>query len=302
MVVELRVQLETQLNDSRPVWIQDIETDSHGDLYLLDSKFCRVLKYDPKGEFLLSIGKYGTGEKEFIRPDDIIIDSNDLLYVLDGPQKKICKYSHEGRFLERIQIDLKGAGMTLQGAAGPDGEIVLAGYKGGSVFHILDASGRLSRSLGAAFRPNYLLPDEWRLESTFIALSQFYCKGILYCTHPFRYEVAQFEYATGKALPGITLNFPRWRDAELRQGGIIIHTAAVKTLIDSQGNIFNVLAIYHPGKQTELLLDIANKNGSKIALAQQLKFEAMAMDRNDRFYLISNGPPLSLSRVKFNFR
>jgi len=131
MVVELRVQLETQLNDSRPVWIQDIETDSHGDLYLLDSKFCRVLKYDPKGEFLLSIGKYGTGEKEFIRPDDIIIDSNDLLYVLDGPQKKICKYSHEGRFLERIQIDLKGAGMTLQGAAGPDGEIVLAGYKGG---------------------------------------------------------------------------------------------------------------------------------------------------------------------------
>ena len=301
MTIELTVRLERGPEGLSPAWVQDAEVDSRGNVLLLDSKMCRILKYDQNGRFLLSFGKTGTGKSEFIRPDDIIIDSRDCVYVLDGPQKRVCKFSSAGVHLSDFGVDLKYSGLRLKGTLGPVDRIILAGYKNGRVFYVYDPQGKPLTSFGSTMQPTNPPPSNWRLESTYIAETLFISGGILYCTHPFRYELVRYDIATSKALQPIPLKFKGWRDAELRDGGIIIHTAVAKTVVDREGRIYNLVCNFNPGYRSEYYLDIADKDGKKLGAEHQVKYCAMAIDENDRFYLISNEPEWTLTRVKFRF-
>jgi hypothetical protein len=301
ITVELIARLEARPDNLNPISVEDIEVDSRGDFFLLDSKSRHVLKYDQKGKFLFALGKRGAGEQEFIHPDDILVDGRDFVYVLDGPQKKVSKFSSGGAFLDAIEVDLKYSGLRLRGTLGPDDQIILAGYKNGKIFHVYDSNGRPVTSFGNLLQPINPPPSNWRLESTYIAETLFFSGGVLYCTHPFRYELVRYDFAAGKALPTIPLQSKVWRDAELREGGIIIHTAAAKTLVDRQGRVYNLMESYSPGRESKHFLVIADKNGKQIGGEHETKYCAMAIDRNDGFYLISNGSGWTLTRVKFTF-
>ena len=83
--------------DGKPVWlaktaqagvgqvieIGDMAVDSKGNLYLLDQKAHRVIKYDTSGKFQLSFGCYGDRPGELIQPFYLSILSDDTLLVAD---------------------------------------------------------------------------------------------------------------------------------------------------------------------------------------------------------------------------
>ena len=61
----------------------DITVDKHGNLYVVDEKGHRVLKYSPDGEFLSTFGEYGDSGGQFIAPFRIAALADGTLLVAD---------------------------------------------------------------------------------------------------------------------------------------------------------------------------------------------------------------------------
>jgi DNA-binding beta-propeller fold protein YncE len=59
----------------------------------------RILKYDPKGNFLLSWGKLGSGPGEFSAPHGLAMDREGRLYVADRNNNRIQIFDQQGKFL-----------------------------------------------------------------------------------------------------------------------------------------------------------------------------------------------------------
>ena len=61
----------------------DITADKHGNVYVVDEKGHRVLKYSPDGEFLSTFGEYGDRGGQFIAPFRIAVLADGTLLVAD---------------------------------------------------------------------------------------------------------------------------------------------------------------------------------------------------------------------------
>jgi len=54
-------------------YIQDMEVDSAGNIFILDSHNYRVVSFTPEGEFRWEVGEKGGGPGEFKRPKDLTL-------------------------------------------------------------------------------------------------------------------------------------------------------------------------------------------------------------------------------------
>ena len=72
-----------QAGTGRLVHPVDITVDKHGNLYVVDEKGHRVLKYSTAGEFLSTFGEYGEGDGQFIAPFRIAALADGTLLVAD---------------------------------------------------------------------------------------------------------------------------------------------------------------------------------------------------------------------------
>ena len=71
-------------------------------MYVTDSLRGNVLKFTPKGNFIVLAPFSGSkGEKplQFAYPFGICIDSNDIMYVTDGDKCQVMVFTIEGEFL-----------------------------------------------------------------------------------------------------------------------------------------------------------------------------------------------------------
>jgi hypothetical protein len=91
--------------------VSGVEADSKGNIYVLDSYDFRILKFDPAGNYLTSIGEKGQGPGEFQAPIRIIVDGQDHLYVQDIVRMALFVFSADGKFLRSIN----GPGIILRG-------------------------------------------------------------------------------------------------------------------------------------------------------------------------------------------
>lgn len=82
------------------VW--DVQIDSQGNIYVLDSGASRIQKYDKKGTYIQTIGRQGQGPGEFERPIFLYLDKKDFLYVSD--MRKIHIFNPEGKYHDSIKI------------------------------------------------------------------------------------------------------------------------------------------------------------------------------------------------------
>lgn len=83
----------------------DIETDSKGNIYILDTYNNRIQIFDFKGNFLKTIGRYGTGPLELNKPEDISIDEkNNKIFISDTRNQRIQISSMEGKFINTIKL------------------------------------------------------------------------------------------------------------------------------------------------------------------------------------------------------
>lgn len=93
---------ESEINEAYMFkYIKNIKVDSIGNIYLLDSD--RILKYNPKGEYLGIIGRIGQGPGEYIDPWSLFIDNQDNLYILDQG-RILIHYAKNGTFKETIRL------------------------------------------------------------------------------------------------------------------------------------------------------------------------------------------------------
>lgn len=85
----------------------DIVEDGHGNIFVPDSRDCRIVKFDKDGKFLVSFGRKGQGPGEFSSISSLDIDSAGNLYAVDSTQRKIQVLSGDGKEIRTVRF-LKG--------------------------------------------------------------------------------------------------------------------------------------------------------------------------------------------------
>jgi hypothetical protein len=99
----------------------DIDSDSKGNIYVLDYKELTLKKYDNKGTFKKEIARKGQGPGELEYPYGFCIDLNDLIYILDFMEKRIEVFDSDGVFQNAIKLDVRAENIAVN----PNNEIIL---------------------------------------------------------------------------------------------------------------------------------------------------------------------------------
>lgn len=81
-----------------------VNTDKDGKFYVSDLANHRIMKYDPKGMFLLSFGRDGQGPGEFRSLSVVRFDKKSNLYITDGINRRISFFNKKGEFLRQIRL------------------------------------------------------------------------------------------------------------------------------------------------------------------------------------------------------
>lgn len=79
-------------------------TDNEGCFYVTDWNKRRILKYDPSGKYLLTIGRQGQGPGEFQNLSVARFDKNGHIYVTDIASRRISFFDKEGNYLRQVRI------------------------------------------------------------------------------------------------------------------------------------------------------------------------------------------------------
>lgn len=98
---EREIQPQEVPSGEKPLRPIGIAVAPGGDIYLSDADNHRVLKLDPDGRFLSSIGsgQRDYGEYGFNTPVGLALDSRGNLFVVDMLNSEVKKYSPSGQFL-----------------------------------------------------------------------------------------------------------------------------------------------------------------------------------------------------------
>jgi len=79
-------------------------TDDEGNFYVTDWGKKRILKYDPAGKYVLTIGRQGQGPGEFQNLSVARFDKEGSIYVTDITSRRISFFSQRGNYLRQILI------------------------------------------------------------------------------------------------------------------------------------------------------------------------------------------------------
>ena len=90
--------------------IEDLEIDSKGNIFLLEAKNGKIMKFNKKGDFITSFGKLGKEPGEFPFSLDFV-NIEDMMYVKSFPNKKIVKFDNNGKYIETF--DYTSAGQVI---------------------------------------------------------------------------------------------------------------------------------------------------------------------------------------------
>lgn len=77
-----------------------IAIDSSDNVYVADTRNCRIQKFDATGKFLASWGKRGPRKGEMNEPMGIAVTRSDRVYVADTGNNRIDVFSTSGQFIE----------------------------------------------------------------------------------------------------------------------------------------------------------------------------------------------------------
>jgi hypothetical protein len=86
-------------------WKWKAKIDGKGNIYILDSKECKVLKWDKKGNFIQSMGRRGEGPGEFSRPGPWFVGEDQTVWVYDSIGQKLTKFGSSGELIKQIKIN-----------------------------------------------------------------------------------------------------------------------------------------------------------------------------------------------------
>ncbi len=77
-----------------------IAVDNKGFMYVADCFNARVQKFDPEGNYVLSMGSRGEGAGELKEPNGVAVDADGNAYVTDSLNHKLLKFDTAGKFVK----------------------------------------------------------------------------------------------------------------------------------------------------------------------------------------------------------
>lgn len=77
-----------------------IAVDKKGFIYVADCFNARVQKFDPEGNFVLSMGSRGEGEGQLKEPNGVAVDEAGNVYATDSLNHKMLKFDATGKFVK----------------------------------------------------------------------------------------------------------------------------------------------------------------------------------------------------------
>lgn len=82
-----------------------ILTDSHGNIFILDCRNSRIIKYDKELKYIKSTGEKGRGPGQFVISkgagrSNLAIDNDNNIYLIDNRNFRVNIYSEELKFLQ----------------------------------------------------------------------------------------------------------------------------------------------------------------------------------------------------------
>ncbi|MCP2604586.1 hypothetical protein NLC29_00325 [Candidatus Aminicenantes bacterium AH-873-B07] len=127
--------------------ITDIDLDKNENIYVLDSKFSRIQKYNKEGKFLFSLEiKKGDapGEVHFIGNMALTEDGN--IWLLDLG-RKVLIFNEKGNFLKSFKLHF-GATHILS----YNKNVVLLGSRKNHILHVFNSEGKIIKSFAMPFK------------------------------------------------------------------------------------------------------------------------------------------------------
>lgn len=85
------------------VWPRFLDTDSKGNIFIIDMGSSSVKKFDKNGKFIKSFGSKGTGPGELDRPFMIAL-LNDIVFVAGSSARRISKFDTDGNYISEFLI------------------------------------------------------------------------------------------------------------------------------------------------------------------------------------------------------
>lgn len=146
--IEHGEKLEEKHSDNGRPWVFNRPTDvtwsSNGDIFVSDGyNNSRLAKMDKNGNWVGSIGKFGTAPDEFNTPHGITSDKQDNIYVADRGNRRIQVY---GTDLKRKKI-IEGMGAPWSVCATPANaagkQFIFSGDGNGKIYKIDPDAGKV---------------------------------------------------------------------------------------------------------------------------------------------------------------
>ena len=85
-------------SNTRLYYPTDVAVDSQGNIFVVETYYHRIKKYDSNGNLLKTIGNYGRGNGQFRYPGKIDIDSNGNIYITDIWNSRVQKFNNNGEW------------------------------------------------------------------------------------------------------------------------------------------------------------------------------------------------------------
>lgn len=76
-----------------------VDVDQQGNVYVIDAIRCKLQKFSPDGEFLLSFGVITNNIGSLVRPKHVAVDHEGLIYIVDSSFQNVQVFSPEGYIL-----------------------------------------------------------------------------------------------------------------------------------------------------------------------------------------------------------
>lgn len=132
------LSIKSNENDEKTSFLAayGVEADSMGNIYVLASKECKIQVYNPKGEYVRTIGRKGKGPGELEMAVNIVVDDADNLYVFDLGKSAFLEFDSQGRFVRNLSTKGKMAGFSERIVIDKRGNFIVGADPLGGTFKI----------------------------------------------------------------------------------------------------------------------------------------------------------------------
>lgn len=270
----------------------DLAVDSELNIYVLDIRNHRLLKFTKEGNFIWKTGRKGQGPGEFRNPSEVVVSPSEEIWVLDPPTL-IHLFDAQGKY--KRTINLKGRCSNFQFL--PDGRLFISRTTRGQMgiaAEYYSIEGEFLEKFHAEYRYGLNLPS-WA-GGGFGGGFRF-LEGKIYMTLPDKYEIREYDLE-GKLLEKIKRDF-ELKPPELReyQRGYIMMASNVMgpCFLYKRKMLLNMLMLVERKADREfemkLYLDFFNEKGQFLGsykLPEETRLNTI--DPENNLYFVQQEP------------